>query len=332
MPRKSIINTFLTNNVASKFDVEPINSDASFRKYERITAKKQKFIFMDANPKHCDPIDSFIKTNKILHDMGVKVPEIIASDVDAGLMLLEDLGDELLAKILENQFYNEVEFYRNTVNVLIHINKSDTQNLDSDGYLEEYNEEILLKEASLFPDYYLDIFETEIKDQDAFKSDFLEQIKDIIAKLKYKNDKFVHRDFHAENIIYLNDEKEKIKQIGLIDFQDALIGNPTYDLMSLLQDARRDVSKFLAEDMIKYFTFQIGEQENLEDFMNDYNIQGAIRNLKILGIFCRLKTRDKKAQYIQYIPRVTKHLLQNLQHPTLSNLKDFLEKECKTIK
>jgi len=268
---------------------------------------------MDADPTTNESVNQFIKVTHILHEMGVKAPEIFAEDVDNGLLLLEDLGDQILGKILSNQFFNEIEFYRNTVNVLIHIYKNSGKVFD----LPEYDKTTLLKEAKLFTKWYTPLYEDGNGESEEFDS----IISKLIDNLKYPNKILVLRDFHAENLIYKDDEKEKIKQIAVIDYQDALIGNPAYDLLSLLEDARRDISKYLAEDMIKYFIFQIGEVDNKEDFLHDYYILAAIRNLKILGVFCRLKIRDGKDNYIKFLPRVKKHLIGDLKHEALSELK-----------
>lgn len=327
MDRDKLILTFLGRNISGEFKREKIDGDASFRCYERIIDKKTSYILMDAPPEK-EELKPFIKVTKILKELNLKPPTILAEDINNGFLLLEDLGDDKLTSILNNQFYNEVEFYRNTVNVLIHIYK---ETIDKKIDLPKYSDDILLREANLFTEWYLPLFENleDTKLQD-IKSQFEDLVKTLCNKLNYPNNTLILRDFHADNLLYLPDEKG-LKQIALIDYQDALIGNPTYDLLSLLEDARRNVNKFIQADMIKYFLFEIAETERKEDFLSDYNILSAIRNLKILGIFSRLKVRDKKDNYLKYIPQVKQYLNKNLEHNELNELKLFLEKICKTL-
>lgn len=332
MTRDEIISAFLKESFSKlgtqgTFIREKIPGDASFRRYEKIITDEKDYILMDAPPENED-VKPFIHVTNILEAIELKPPHIFNQDVNNGLLLLENLGENKLNILINNNPTKEIDYYKKCADVLVHIyNKSKENNFD----LPEYSNDILLNEAALFPKWYLPLYEdmkdTQIKE---FEALFTDLITTSLDRLNFENNILILRDFHADNIIFTEKEKE-LKNVGLIDYQDALIGNPSYDLLSLLEDARRDVNKKTQNEVINYYITRCGLKEKTEEFHKDYNILAAIRNLKILGIFCRLKLRDNKNNYLKFLPRVKKYLNNDLQDKALNELKSFLDKTCKTL-
>jgi aminoglycoside/choline kinase family phosphotransferase len=293
------------------FAIDEIAGDASYRKYYLVKKSGQEFILMDAPPEH-ENLDSFIKIDEILIENGFSAPVIYEQDIENGFLLMEYFGNSKLKDLLEKSEYDEVEIYKKAIDVLIELNEYGE--LEEWG-IEKYDSKKLLTEAEIFFDWYV------AKENKHLKEGFVNIVNGLISNLKINFEVLVHRDYHADNLFYLKD-REDVRSIGLIDFQDAVIGNPAYDLVSLLEDARRDVSVEVQQKLLKYYIEESGYIEDV--FLNDYNVLGAIRNLKIMGIFCRLEERDGKSGYKEMIPRVKSYLLNDLEHPALSELKSFL--------
>lgn len=335
MTKDNSITTFLKKHVPEMLEIQEIPGDASLRKYERIFTKEENFIFMDSS-KEINSLLKFVKITKILEEINLNPPTIFAQDLENGFLLLEDLGDNKFGTLLEQLPQNshsdlieeECKLYKKAIDVLLHI-CSEEPELSN---VENYSSNILTSEASLFIDWYLPLYEDNIDINTATKlhNRFIEIISTLTLRLKLPNNILVLRDYHAENLL-LTSSNNTLKEVGLIDYQDALIGNPTYDLMSLLEDARRDVPEEVQSKMITYFIENFASENTPEDIMHDYYILAAIRNLKILGIFCRLKVRDNKNNYLKYLPRVKSYLKNDLKHPALNELKLFLEKNFSTL-
>ncbi len=320
MDRNSAIEGFLKQANIGSFERIKIPGDASFRHYERIITEKENYILMDAPPEKED-VKPFIKIDEILINLGFSAPLIISKDIANGFLLLEDLGDNKFNHIFRNNPESEKPLYKIAVDLLIEIYKK-RKIFD----IPEYSKEKLLSEAMLFPDWYLPLFGNKNVDElKALSQNYADVINLTINRLRLSNNVIVLRDYHADNLMLL-DKRSNAKKVGLLDFQDALIGNAAYDLVSLLEDARRDVSEDIQREMLEYFIK--GANLNKNDFINDYHILGAQRNLKIIGIFSRLKVRDKKDVYLPMIPRVKNYLKKDLQHESLKELKQFLENQC----
>lgn len=320
--RDSSINSFLSQSGLRNFERIKIPGDASFRHYERIKTKDKQYILMDSPPDKED-VKPFIKIDKILLDLELTAPKIFSEDLKNGFLLLEDLGNKKFNDIFRNSPEREEELYKLAIEVLAKIYKN-RRRFD----IPEYSKEKLITEAMLMPEWYLPLFEKSYeKKSEKIKNEYKNIISSTLDKLKLPNDVMVLRDYHADNLM-LVEEKLWLEQVGLLDFQDALMGNVAYDLVSLLEDARRDVSKDMQQKMIEYFLEVGGRNLNEKDFISDYHILGAQRNLKIIGIFSRLKARDSKDIYLNLIPRVKAYLKQDLKHENLKELKEFLEKEC----
>ena len=321
MDREIAKREFLDNYFKSPYNIKPIPGDCSPRSYDRIFNENKNFILMDA-PIEVMNIETFVKIDSILRDNNFSAQEIYKTDKKNGFLLSEDLGNNSFNNILsdlKNQelYLKEQEIYQYATDLLIELHKINLSEID----LPEYNSDLLLKELRVFVDHYLKFIknrELSVKEQREFQEIWLE----IFQKLS--NDRFlVLRDYHADNLFFL--EKRSIhKKIGLIDFQDAVLGSRAYDLVSFLQDARRDVSKNLQKDMINYYIDKTSI--NSTQFITDYKILSLQRNIKILGIFARQGILYKNKRYLDLIPRVLEYVLSSLKEDKIfSNLKLFLK-------
>ena len=284
--------------------LEKIAGDASFRSYYRAKGCGESYILMDAPPEKEDCVP-FIKVTNFLVDAGFVAPKIIAQDLRNGFLLLQDLGDDLFSRVLAADGMREFELYKLAADFLLEIQKNSPA-----IELKNYDEAELTRELEIFCDYYLD---KNLGDE------FLQIWQRIFGSHMPEQKYFVHRDFHADNLLITQDAK-----LGLLDYQDALLGSAAYDLASLLRDARRDVGAQTAQKIYDIFLKNSGFDADW--FAAEYNIISAQRNLKILGIFNRLKIRDGKDNYQKFMPRVLDNLRADLAHESLSELKNFLAK------
>ena len=275
-----------------------IKGDASFRKFYRkknhhntsiiVFSKKEKF----KNLLVYDSINKILNKNKIL------APILYKENYSKNNIEIQDFGNETIFDKLNKKGSNKFFYFKKIINLLNKIQlikDRKIKNFKNKNYIiPKYNKKILAKEANLFCDWYVKKNLSK-KNKNKFSREFKKIIKEITSNLRLKNNFFVHRDFHVSNLMFIN------KQIGLIDSQDALIGNRAYDLASLIDDVRLKTSKSLKK---KIFNFYVRKQKKLDlhKFKNDFEILSILRNLKILGIFTRLAVRDGKMNYLKMIP------------------------------
>ncbi|MDP3282536.1 MAG: phosphotransferase [Nitrosomonas sp.] len=282
------------------FTLQPASADASFRRYFRVSFKDQTLIAMDAPPQQedCTP---FIQVAKILAATGVHVPKIVAKNLDQGFLLLSDLGDTTFLQALNNQMDSADQLYGDAIDALIKLQLS--QQVEG---LPGYDEALLLKELNLFPDWYvakhLRVAITE-KQQAVLQSIFTRIIQNNIAQPQV----LVHRDYHSRNLMVTSPNP------GIIDFQDAVMGPITYDLVSLFKDAyiRWDEERIL-DWMIRYWEKArkagLPVPTDFAEFYRDFEWMGVQRHIKILGVFTRLYYRDGKESYLNDLPLVMEYL------------------------
>ncbi|MDG1997384.1 MAG: phosphotransferase, partial [Emcibacteraceae bacterium] len=311
MNRKNEIKEFLKSAGWQKGQITSLAGDASFRRYDRIKMDEKCAVLMDAPPEFEDT-RPFVAVAEHLIKCGLKAPQIFAKDFNKGFLLLEDLGDNLFKRVLEREPERERELYKAAVNELLTLNSSPLMT-----GMPHYNEALYLNEITLFTDWYIPAF-TGKRISIEKRQEFLDLWKCVLLKLSNDPECLVLRDYHAENLLDLDDGA-----VGQLDFQDAVIGNSAYDLVSLLQDARRDVSPDVEDEMIQYFSDNLGRDENV--LRSDYAILGAQRNIKIIGIFARLSLRDGKDDYLKLEPRVWGLLERCLEHPVLCDVKTWLD-------
>jgi len=300
---------FLTQYGWGDAELLPVAGDASFRRYFRVRDGDRRAILMDAPPPHEDP-RPFINIAEYLKNSGFAAPDIFARDLDHGLVLLEDFGDHRMREHLDHHPEDEDAIYRQAVDLLRDLRQVPA------AAIAPYDEAQYLREANLLTEWYCPAQQLDV-DADNFESCWRKILQPVIAA--QNPPVTVMRDYHAENIMLLEDGT-----FGLLDFQDALIGHPAYDLVSMLQDARRDVSDDLEESMLAYYLAD-HDQDAAEEFRSQYAILGAQRNTKIIGIFTRLSVRDGKQRYLDFMPRMWRLLEKDLRHPALEPIAQWFD-------
>lgn len=281
--------------------IEPLTGDASFRRYFRIRNGERTAMLMDSPPPQEDPAP-FLRAAKWLDANGMRAPIILAEDPGRGLVLLEDFGDARMRDYLDQWPGDEREVYRTAVNALATLHRLPP------GPFLDYSLSEYMREVRLFTEWYCPAQALTV-DTAGFTAAWEAALCPLLSR--QRPGVTVLRDYHAENIMLLGG----LDKQGLLDFQDALAGHPAYDLVSLLQDARRDVSQALEIEMFDHY---VKQTEQGADFMSDYARLGAQRNIKIVGIFVRLWRRDGKPRYLDLIPRVWALLERDLTHPALA--------------
>ncbi|NVD44230.1 aminoglycoside phosphotransferase family protein [Qipengyuania atrilutea] len=281
--------------------LDPLPGDASFRRYFRVKrGDDESAMLMYAPPPHEDP-KPFIDVARWLGANDLRAPEILAAEPDRGWVLIEDFGNDRVREHLDRNPHAERDVYRTAVDALAKLHRLPP------GPFPPYDMETYLREAMLFSEWYCPAAGLKV-DADAFAAAWQNVLGPLIAR--QTPGVTVLRDYHAENIMLPPDGSQ-----GLIDFQDALVGHPAYDLVSILQDARRDVSPDLEQEMLAHYQAVAASGK---DFEADYAVLGAQRNAKIVGIFVRLARRDAKPHYLSLIPRVWDLLERDLKHPALA--------------
>ena len=279
-------------------NLKKLKGDASHRKFFRkksnygnsivIQAKKDKF----KNLLVYDAISKILNKNKIL------APKLYKENYENNYIEVEDFGNKTVFQILKKNKNKKFLYFKDIIKLLNKIQSikdKKIRNFQNKYYqIPEYKNEILIQEANLFCEWYVKKNLSKNKRQD-FNKNFKKIIKTLSSRLKLKNDIFVHRDFHVSNLMFVN------KKIGVIDSQDALIGNRAYDLASLVDDVRIKTSKVLKNKIFNFY-ISIQKKTDKKKIKNDFEILSILRNLKIIGIFTRLAIRDKKKDYLKLIP------------------------------
>lgn len=326
--------------------------DASTRRYERLAAPDgRRAILMDAPPSEesapCPPgatpaerrtmgwnaaarlaasrVEAFVAVAHYLESIGLAPPQIYGADCKAGYAIIEDLGDNLYANIIGNGA-NETELYREAARVLAHVHVSPPAPSRLEGAdqaswpLLDYDALALEVNADLFVEWLPRAADVRI--DDAARARW-ERIRDaLIVKALGFPRAFTIRDYHAENLLWLP-EREGLKRVGLLDFQDAIRGWRGWDFSMLLHDARRDVSPAAHAAAVRTYLDETGASE--AEFERELAVLGALNTMRILGIFSRLTARDNKPRYLQFMPRMWGHLGRTLKHPALSEVNAFVE-------
>jgi len=293
-------------------EILPLAGDASFRRYFRVQHQGQTAVLMDAPPPHEDP-RPFVAVAEWLTSVGLSAPQILARDLDKGLLLLADFGDWRLREILDEDPSRERDLYELATDVLVHLHQhSPMAGLPPHG-LEQW-----LEELKLFTDWYCPAVGLDV-DAESYQAAWREVLEPVA------NDGLgpvtVLRDYHAENVMLVKG-REGVEHFGLLDFQDALSGHPAYDLASVLEDARRDVPEQIEEAMLDRYIDATG---NREAFERAYWALAAQRNTRILGVFTRLWKRDNKPGYRRFQPRMWGLLERDLAQPGLEPIRSWFD-------
>ena len=293
--------------------IEPLTGDASFRRYFRVIGEGRSAVLMDAPPEHED-VRPFVAVAEWLASVGLSAPEILARDLDRGLLLLGDFGDWRLREMLDDDPRRERELYELATDVLIHLHRhSPMPGLQAHG-IDQW-----LEELTLFPDWYCPAVGLDV-DVDSYRRAWREALEPVAAD--GLGPVTVLRDYHAENVMLVRG-RGGVAHFGLLDFQDAVAGHPAYDLASVLQDARRDVPVEIERAMIDRYTAATGQGETFE---RAYWALAAQRNTRIIGVFTRLWKRDGKPRYTGYQPHNWGLLERDLARPELEPVRAWFDR------
>jgi len=324
-----------------------LQGDASARTYTRLSKTNDKALLMDAPRQPDGPpirdkrpysalahlaedVRPFVAISEALLKENFSAPQIIASDLDKGLLLLEDFGDNQFGDLI-NRGAQMAPLYEAATRLLADLSQNPPPDLlpvkgGEDYRLPFYNLEACSIELELLLDWFWPAARQQAAPND-LRANYLKLWQEALLPVFQNANSWVLRDFHSPNLIWL-EEREGNQKVGLIDFQDAQRGHAAYDLVSLLQDARRDVPVELEQLCLDLYVSLVTEQNPDFDesaFRAAYATLGAQRNTKILGIFIRLAKRDNKPAYLAHIPRVANYLTRNLEHPALADLKNWYD-------
>jgi N-acetylmuramate 1-kinase len=291
---------------------EILAADASMRQYFRLKQGSKSAILMDARRSSQKETQRFCQIAELLKNHGLKTPEILAQNLSVGLLLLEDFGDDLFARIIERDPSQTRPLYQASLEMLIHL-----RGMPLPDWLRQPSSEDFAEMISPFWEYYIDNAELNR----GIRQSIVKTLQKILASLDNGPKVVSLRDCHTENLMRISG-KSGFGAVGLLDFQDAFICHPSYDLVSLLQDARRDVSPDLEQEMLNYYLHL--SQDDSAPFLKAYRIVGVQRNLRILGIFSALAAQKGKRRYLDLQPRVCGYLRRNLSHPVFGDLRSDL--------
>ena len=308
-----------------KSKIIPISEDASFRKFYRFVSNKKSKIIVYANKEKYKNLIAYTSINKFLRNNKILSPKLYTHKYQDGIIVLEDFGDLTFYKVLIKK-KNKLIVYKKLVDLLLKIQKIKTKskikNITVGSHkINKYSTKYLHKESDLFFDWYLPMYFKKKKVL-SIKKKTKKILSKLYQRINFPNSYFVHRDYHAQNLMKVG------KRIGLIDSQDALIGNPAYDLVSLVDDVRIKTSANLKNDVIHHFlkNTETKIRINSKKFLEDFNILSVQRSLKIIGIFSRLYKRDKKNKYLKLLPYTWKLLENRMRSSMFSDLRKILDK------
>jgi aminoglycoside/choline kinase family phosphotransferase len=351
--REDAMMAFLSDSGWGTAERHPLPGDASTRHYIRLHRGARTAMLMDqpqtaeapaavagASPQERRVLGynalarlagadcgRFVAAANYLREQGLAAPQVYAADTTHGFLLLEYLGDDLYTDVLGHGG-DERALYQAAIEALVrlHAEPAPTE-LAGEKPLFAYDETAQLAEIDLLTEWFLPAailrapHPSDVEEHRALWHDALSTLDREAAV-------FVHRDYHAQNLLWRGD-RSGLARVGVIDFQDALAGSPAYDLVSLLEDARRDVAPELAEAMMQLYLAQAragGASHDPESFRADAALLAAQRNAKIIGIFARLAKRDNKPRYLAHLPRVWRYMERDLSHPVLAPLKAWYDR------
>lgn len=317
--REAQITAFLHGAGWGEADRRALAADASFRKYDRLKNGQQHAVLMDAPPPQED-VRPFLTIARHLTGLGYSAPRVLAEDVEAGFLLLEDLGDNTFTRLLA-QGENETALYELATDLLIDLHRRSGKEPVPDS-VPPYDDDRLLDEAALLTDWFVPQV-TGASLPAATAREYCDLWKLTLRHIRMVPDALVLRDYHVDNLMRV-DGRSGLAACGLLDFQDAVRGPVTYDLVSLIEDARRDISVELASAMRDRYLAAFPALDK-DSFDRSMAILGAQRHAKVIGIFTRLSVRDGKDGYLHHIPRVWRLLETACSHPVMAPIRIWLD-------
>ena len=306
--RADLKDAFLAQSGWAGARCQHLAGDASARSYDRLRLAGRSAVLMDAPPGQGDDPADFVAIARHLDRVGLSAPKVLAADLAAGFLLLEDLGDGVFARLIAGDPAAEAPLYQAAVDVLLHL-----QSLPASAGLTDFSAREWAEAAAVAIDWYRFGITADRADASAFQDQLGQNLSDLADGPRV----LILRDYHAENLLWLP-RRRGLARVGLLDFQLAQMGQPGYDLVSLLQDARRDVTPQTEEMMIQRFVAASGTDDRA--FRRSYAVLGAQRALRIIGVFAKLCLVGGKAGYVRLIPRVWQQLQRNLAAPDLVDL------------
>ena len=312
----------ITNLIKSK--IETIAEDASFRKFYRLKFNKDSRIIVFAKKEKYQNLIAYSAVNKFLRANKILAPKLYEYNLEKGIIVIEDFGNLSFYNVLMNN-KNKFLIYKKLIDLLIKIQKikpkSKLKNIINKSHIvNKYSNKYLHKESDLFFNWYLPSFLNKKKNK-KIKIKAKKILSKLYNKLNFSNSYFVHRDYHAQNLMKIGNK------VGVIDSQDALIGHPAYDLVSLVDDVRIKTSNKLKNQICNYYLKKSKKihKIKLKKFLEDFNILSVQRSLKIIGIFSRLFKRDKKKKYLKFIPYTWKLLETRMRSEIFLELRKILD-------
>ena len=303
-----------------KFKIVPIKGDASFRSFYRLVLNQKSKILVLSKKEKYKNLVAYSAINKFLNKNKILSPRLYAHSYKKGIIVIEDFGNISFYNVLSVR-KNKFKIYKKLVDLLIKIQKIKPKRKVKNFFgklhlIREYTPQQLHKESDLFFDWYLPLLFKK-KKVNLIKKKTKKILSALYGRLNLANSIFVHRDYHSQNLMKIGGK------IGVIDSQDALIGNPSYDLVSLIDDVRLKTSKKLKRKIYNYYIKK--NIYNSKKFSEDFNILSVQRNLKIIGIFSRLFERDKKAQYLKFIPYTWQLLGMRMESKIFNDLRNIFD-------
>jgi N-acetylmuramate 1-kinase len=318
--RTKLLSAFLNRNGLATAKVSPLADDCSFRRYFRVARGAEKFVVMDA-PPDLEDVVPFARLSHLLTNYGYSAPKVLGKDVENGFLLLDDFGDATYTKALARGGI-ERDLYALALDVLIDLHNRPLDGVA--GMVPPYDDAKLLAEAALFVDWYL-IPGLGLRISDDERDAYLAAWGDCLAIVREAPDVLVLRDYHVDNLMIV-DGRDGLAACGLLDFQDAVIGPASYDVVSLLQDSRRDIGDDLVATMLDRYFKAVGRGADRAGFMRSYHAFGAQRALKVFGIFTRQSVLYGNHGYLTHIPRLWRHTMANLEIPELRAVRDWVNR------
>ena len=307
-----IINQFIKKFSLKKGHIDQLDNDASARIYFRTNNKIIAYIPKEKG----ESISNFISATKILNNIGIKVPNIHIQDKKLEVLLIDDFGNNKISKIINQCDVREI--LKKCIDVIVKI-----QSYEHKNDVSTFDLKAIIEETLMFIDWYL-IKEKNISVSHTDRNSFIKIITSLYHKAEIKNNVYIHKDYHVDNIFYFPMEK---KEIGIIDYQDLNIGHASYDILSILEDTRNPIDKILEKQLLNYFINK--SKFNKDEIIKGYNFFSIQRNLKIIGIFSRLKHRDNKIKYMNLINNCKEFISRTLQNCEYGDLNAWILKKDK---
>ena len=308
----NIVNQFIKKFSLKKGQIDQLDNDASARIYFRTNNKIIAYIPKEKG----ESISNFISATKILNNIGIKVPNIHIQDKKLEVLLIDDFGNNKISKIINQCDVREI--LKKCIDVIVKI-----QSYEHKNDVSTFDLKAIIEETLMFVDWYL-IKEKNISVSHTDRNSFIKIITSLYHKAEIKNNVYIHKDYHVDNIFYFPMEK---KEIGIIDYQDLNIGHASYDILSILEDTRNPIDKILEKQLLNYFINK--SKFNKDEIIKGYNFFSIQRNLKIIGIFSRLKHRDNKIKYMNLINNCKEFISRTLQNCEYGDLNAWILKKDK---